>query len=139
VKYINGILRDPISGAEDSVYSPHLIGIYSVEITKNGCTTLSDDFNVIVVGLDDSPSSNKLRLYPNPVTSIFSLELSDPVIGEGKIVIYNQLGSNVYESSDYKTAILYKKEIDISKLKPGAYIVKFTVSDKVYLNRLIKN
>jgi len=130
---------DPISGAEDSVYSPPLMGVYTVEITKNGCTTLSNDFNVLVVELDDSHISKELRLYPNPITSIFSLELSDPVVGEGKIVIYNQLGKNVYQSSDYKSDIHYKKEIDLSELKPGIYIVKFTISDKVYLNRLIKN
>jgi len=129
---------DTIIGATDNVHTPRLLGIYSVEITKNGCNTLSDDFNVIVVGLDDFPLSKELIFYPNPVTSILSLELSDPVIGEGKIIIYSQQGSKVYQSFDHKRANFFKKEIDISEFRPGSYIVMFSINDKVFLNRLIK-
>ena len=132
-------LGDPITDATDSVHIPRLLGLYSVEITSNGCTTLSDDFSVIVVGFDDSRLSKELKIYPNPVTSILSLELSDPVIGVGKVIIYDQRGSKVYESSYLKTTNIFKRKIDISELKPGFYIVKVSVNDKEFLNRIIKS
>ncbi len=69
---------------------------------------------------------DNLSLYPNPVSSILTIESKTMITS---IEIYNLLGQKVYNSQINKTD--YK--IDLSLLEKGTYFIK------VYKNNLFKN
>ena len=55
-------------------FTPTANGNYAVEITQNGCTDTSACVSITTAGLEES-SPGKIKLYPNPTTGMFTLEL----------------------------------------------------------------
>lgn len=74
-----------------------------------------------------SSSSNALRIeglsvYPNPASNNAStiFILSKNKVAMKKVAVYNVLGKQI------KTAVFTRKELDISSLNSGVYILKIT-------------
>ncbi len=88
------------------------------------------NYNPSTAGLDLNTLNNAIRIYPNPAQDIMSFS-SDANVQQ--INIINTLGELVYTST--KT-----NNIDVSDLKRGVYIIRFTLeNDQVLTKRFIKN
>lgn len=72
-----------------------------------------------------------ITMYPNPANDILNFEYDES--DQLKIVIYNSLGQNIIETKD--------KQINISNLSAGIYMVNFYDSNNQYLctKKIIKN
>jgi hypothetical protein len=68
--------------------------------------------------------SGYLSVYPNPVSGILSIESGEDI---SWIQVYNQLGQEVIASEN-------AKEIDVSSLVPGIYIVRAKTMNGDWLN-----
>jgi hypothetical protein len=79
---------------------------------------------------EESTSIEGLRLYPNPVTGdkIFITSKNDL---EKKIIIFDVLGKKVLQT------IISAKELNISELSPGVYIIKITEEEATTTRKLI--
>ncbi len=71
-------------------------------------------------------SLDDLSLYPNPVSSILTIESKNSITA---IEIYNLLGQKVYQVQVNKI----NPELDMSLLEKGTYFIK------VYKNKICKN
>jgi len=82
---------------------------------------------------DDS----NFKMYPNPTTSIVTVELS--TLGSDNITnlsILNVLGSTLYNSSiDHKKVV----EFDMKDLPNGVYLLKINTESKAMIKRIVKN
>jgi hypothetical protein len=116
----------PISGTDNLIYyEPVLTGNYQVMITDDSvCIWYSNVIPVIITSLQDLALEWDMKIYPNPASKDLSIQF--PAGDESyQLRIYNVPGQLVYEeklTSGVKNRIV-KKDIDISALGKGIYIV----------------
>jgi hypothetical protein len=81
-------------------------------------------------------SMDEILLYPNPVNSIFTLEINNNVTTEHEIEIVNNFGSTVYLENE----VVSSQNIETSTWPAGIYFVKITNkgNQKTAVKKLIK-
>ncbi len=93
----------------------------------------SDNFGT-TTGVDDFVSGNSyIRFYPNPVQDKFVIE-SPVITGESQVSIFNVGGRKLSEQKITGD----KREIDISNLPVGIYIIKLINQEKIITGKIIK-
>ena len=106
-------------------------GIYTCTMTNECGTTTTMNLNVNVNCLDNETfvnDKNEIVLYPNPTKNTISIHLPEKESYEiQNVTITNLIGQNVIEN------IKNVKNIDISSLQKGIYIVQLK-TDKVSWN-----
>jgi hypothetical protein len=115
--YRNGL---PVNGADDSSYTFSEAGAYTVTVTDtNGCTATSAAFDVTNLSVNDITGIGaSVKVYPNPAQH--TLIISAPV----KV--------NISLSGIYGNGLIHKKnakDIDISSLADGVYLLRITDSE----------
>jgi hypothetical protein len=83
--------------------------------------------NEISIGVAKSPS-----VYPNPAKSSFNISISDVPVGKVLIRIINSSGTEVMNLNTEKSDFEFSREISISDLEKGFYLVQVTVNE-IYL------
>jgi hypothetical protein len=78
----------------------------------------------------DNTSIEGLNLYPNPVTN-GKVYISSKNDLEKEIIIFDVLGKKVLQT------IITTKELNISNLSPGVYIIKITEENATSSRKLI--
>ncbi len=110
----------PIEGAVDPILSVQVDGVYSVQVTIDGCQSLpSDPVNILVTGIEASKPS--ITVFPNPATE--SLFVTTDV-HELDFTITNALGQPLYCGR-----LDHSSRIDVSQLPPGLYFLRITTPD----------
>lgn len=71
-----------------------------------------------------------LKIFPNPVQNQLNIETK----GISKVQIFNQIGQEILEK-DFENS----GEIDFSNFKSGIYLVKFSNTEGVNIQKVIKN
>jgi outer membrane lipoprotein-sorting protein len=92
--------------------------------TLNGFSQAND------LVLNDTSNIEDLSIYPNPVSQgkvYITSKNNDPKTVE----IYNVLGKNIL------TVTLLQKELNVSKIKAGVYIIKITENNSSVTRKLI--
>lgn len=78
----------------------------------------------------ENTSIEGLNLYPNPVTTgkVYITSKKDL---EKEIIIFDVLGKKVLQT------IIYSKDLNVSNLSPGVYIIKITEEETTSSRKLI--
>ena len=84
------------------------------------CSTLS---------IGDHISTGILKMYPNPVKNRLTIDTVEEI---KKVEVYSTLGNKIAE---YKNT----KQIDVSSIRPGVYIIKTYINNAVLSRKLIIN
>ncbi|MBC7863013.1 MAG: CotH kinase family protein [Bacteroidia bacterium] len=120
---------------------------YSGEITdlKNWITSRAAwlDANIpgtCIVGIQENElSGNLLRAYPNPFNSNLNISYKIYENANVKTELLNLLGDQVLlHFNGNKTAGAYTEEISTAQLAAGIYIIRLSVNNHVYHQKLIK-
>jgi len=125
--YYNGML---ISGADDYLYIANQnLGKYNLSISNDGvCYTISDTLTIPeVTGIDDADPFEAMRIYPNPTTGLFTIEMNNNVFGELIIDIFSQNGSKVLNIKFEKTTEHFSSQIDLSGHSKGMYLINLSI------------
>jgi hypothetical protein len=80
--------------------------------------------------IKEDVSIEGLNLYPNPVTG-GKVYISSKKEKEKEIIIFDVLGKKVLQT------VIYTKELNISNLSPGVYIIKITEEEATSSRKLI--
>jgi len=105
-------------------------------IDSNGCANTDTIVVDVGTGINQSPSiNNQLKIYPNPNTGEFTIEL---VLSgaEGQINITNILGQSIYTEALNNIKGKYKKEVDLRTSPTGIYNIQL-LTDKLIINKKI--
>lgn len=128
-----------ITGATGSTYTVSSSGSYSVKTTASGgCVGTSDNLTMVIAGVNEV--SDALVVYPNPVLSIVTIDLSQALDASlTGVKLYDAQG-NVVASSDNDQSLLKpgEKSIDLSTFKSGVYILNIASGPQVKSIRLVK-
>ncbi|MCK9424034.1 MAG: T9SS type A sorting domain-containing protein, partial [Bacteroidales bacterium] len=137
--YYEGTL---IEGATGQVYivTAHT-GYYSCTVTINGCTSpMSDPVWVDVVGIPEMPSGASFTIYPVPNNGEFTASILYPSDETFNIVVYNQLGSKIFELKDiHLTGGKCEQRIDLRPISTGIYSVVFMNKDHKVIRKVLVN
>jgi hypothetical protein len=127
---------NPIPGATALTYTPLVSGNYALEATfinfpcEPGVTP-SQYIEVIVTGVDEN-SASALNLYPNPATSVFTM---DGLTAGSTITLMDAMGRTM--SSTAVTAA--RMEVSVAALSTGIYMLQVMDGNNVRTARLIVN
>ncbi|MBE0655506.1 MAG: T9SS type A sorting domain-containing protein, partial [Bacteroidales bacterium] len=99
----------------------------------------TDNFDAVSASKTVNFSVNpEFKIYPNPTTGIFNLELSDSLPGrENQINIYSISGKLVYQGILLPEELL--KQINLSYLDSGFYILILAGEEMTLTRKFIKN
>ncbi len=119
-----------VSGATNQSYDYNVLeyGVYSVEVTKNGCTSTSTDFVYLITGVEHANSG--LKLFPNPVEEILAIEFQPPY----SITIINTNGRTVSKQNSNTRA----SSIDVRTWANGVYVLQLSNEKGTTYHRIVK-
>ncbi|TVR77625.1 MAG: T9SS C-terminal target domain-containing protein, partial [Chitinophagaceae bacterium] len=124
----------PVSGETQQSFLPMDNGNYAVEITKDGCTEVSECIPYMLISTKDFDiSENRILIYPNPATAKFFIDLKE-IQSSGKIKIYNSVGQVVYRKNITEQA---QMEVDFSG-KSGVFFIQIELADGIISHHRIK-
>jgi len=137
--YCNNVL---IKDAPDKyIYvAGHKMGEYRVSIVNSlGCYTSSNVISIPsgITGIDDIDPFEGLKLYPNPTTGLFSVEIENEVFGDLLIRIYNQDGKELYNFIFEKTSAYFSAELNLSGKPGGYYLITFDLDRRFAAKKII--
>ncbi|ARV05733.1 peptidase S8 [Polaribacter sp. SA4-10] len=87
-----------------------------------------------VLNVDKQNFINTTTIYPNPVSTSFTLKMKRNDLNGVNVKIYNLLGKKVYEEGNLKSNVL-----NVSVLNSGIYILKITSGKSQKTIKLVKN
>ncbi len=99
---------------------------YDSTIVKTDLITVSEPANGLT-----SLGANQFRVYPNPANDVLHIETK--VSDNYSVAIYNIVGVKVYEESQLGK----NKEIDISTLTNGIYLISLRIDQDEILKKII--
>ena len=80
------------------------------------------------MGTASSSTIPELKIYPNPVTNIFSINTNEKIIS---IEVFNALGQKILSLKNEKTH-------NTERLEKGVYFVKVKTDKNEYVEKIIK-
>lgn len=118
---------------------------YRMYFTENGGATTGNMYFkykdiTSLLSSNEVKNSVSFGLYPNPASNKQVTLLYDLKTGfdnKGNITIFNFSGQIVHQTDITKTQGFFKKDLDLSRLRPGIYLVKLTVGSYTESKKLI--
>lgn len=105
-------------------------GTYPIVLTAtNACGSVVDSFDLVInnIGLSEHTFRDNIKLYPNPSTGAFQIELLALEKQEIKLVLWSQFGTKVWVQEIVPDQPDYTLGTNIQGLASGMYIL--TVED----------
>ena len=124
---INSELKFYIKDKDEKIYK-----LYFTEFGGSSTGNLAFNFEDVTqtLGIEEVGESIAFGIYPNPVRSDKKINIVFDVNkvnkNENKIEIYNLSGQKVLATSITNSLGFYNKEINLSSLNSGIYMLKFT-------------
>ena len=107
------------------------------DFNRESCVVEFDKqfINVSLNSVSDLRKDENIKITPNPFKELIAVELSDMLVNNCKIEIFNLLGQLVH-----KQLILNNTtNIDMSEYHKGVYLLKFFKDDKIVMTeKLVK-
>jgi PKD repeat protein len=135
-----------IDGALKYYYvADHKYGLYRVSIgDSKGCFTRSDTLRIPTdkytlpsgTAPDEDPFV-KLKLYPNPSSGIFKLELENELSGDIDISIISQGGKEIRKLNYEKATRSFSSPIDLSGQTRGVYLINIRMDKHLITKQII--
>ena len=136
--YYNGTL---ISGANKYIYvANRKLGRYHVSIANSkGCFTMSDTIRIPTgaTGIDDVDPFAGMKIYPNPTSGLFTIEMDNMLFGELMIKIITQEGKEIMNIKTEKATEHFSSQINMTENPKGLYFVSLYIKGKISHNRII--
>jgi hypothetical protein len=82
--------------------------------------------------------NRQLQVYPNPSAGKCLLTVNNDKTGAITIEVFNMIGNQVLSLRDVKNATDFEKELDLSHLSKGVYIVAFTLNKQTIWKKIVK-
>lgn len=125
----------------DSEYSGTEIILADKIVAVDGDSKTIEDGNVIVIrtsvktGVASPKKSIQLNAYPNPVTDIVHIKLSN--VGTYKVNVLDEVGTMYIEKQLLVTSGGVV-DISLAELTKGLYIIQITSDEELYTTKIVK-
>ena len=113
----------PINGATSQVFTPTQDGNYAVQLTTNGCISVSNCYPFSTLMTSYFNWENEIKVYPNPTNGQIVI---NGQVDVQSVEIYNVLGE------------LINNKADLSGFSSGLYFLKIKTSQGTTIRKIIK-
>ena len=124
--------NNPITGANDSIFTPAGIGVYYVTVTDtNGCFDNSYSIDYSISSIENY--SSNINIFPNPTNGNIT------IIAENSIqsfALYNTIGNQLLSVDNNENNITETK-LDLSTFAKGVYFIKINIDNQIINQRII--
>ena len=105
----------------------------------NQCFAFSDTLRIPagITAIDDADPFEGMKIYPNPTTGMFTIELDNNIFGELIIDIFTQNGSKVLNIKFEKTTEFFSSQIDLSGQSKGMYLINLSIDKYVATRKIL--
>ena len=119
-------------------------GTYTVQlIVTNNCGSDTAIVTVVVhkpiSGINEQSGIDNIVLYPNPSNNVVNLDFTLGKAEKLKLTISDALGRQVYSEKLNIPSGKFHKELDMTDLPVGIYLLRLETDTKIYNNKIIKN
>jgi glucose/arabinose dehydrogenase len=122
----------------DPSYTTSDDGSYYVIVTDaNGCESTSEILEVFIENVNDVPGLSNIEVTPNPFENNFSLKLQTDKRLELKLQVLDISGKMTF-SEDILANGQFEKQIDLSGLSSGVYLLYLENEEGKAVQRLVK-
>ena len=80
-----------------------------------------------------------VSVYPNPATDNITLSIINSINGNYNIDIVDLVGKTVYSENIAKDNTIFTKQIDLSNLSKGVYLLKYNENGNVGYKKIAIN
>jgi len=130
--YVDGL---PIDNATSSQIKGLISGINTVEVTVNGCKTISAAREMFVTGMEES-ISNGVQLYPNPTTDKITVQVKTFNTVSAQLI--SSVGVSLNTISLEGDNGIKEGVFDLMQYPIGMYMVRIEDGEKVYIKKISK-
>jgi hypothetical protein len=117
-------------------------GKYTVRVGNQGCfSDASEVFAFVVTGLRPVPGSSGVKIYPNPTSGLFTLDVPAGMGRLHHIAVFNLIGKKVWDGRVAANAMPVagaSEAVDLSAYPPGTYFIQIRTSRGVAVGRVVK-
>ena len=94
----------------------------------------------VTTAVNDLTNGSRVNVYPNPCRNFLTVQMSaNEIISEVAIEVFNLSGKSVYKENWNDAGFNPEKNIDLSALEAGVYLVQTISDNKKSVNKIIKN
>ena len=112
-----------LSGATGQTYLATQTGYYWDVVTLNTCSSDTSNHKLVVVTGIDTHSSDAINIYPVPNDGTFTISITSKTNEPFSIIIYSNLGDEVYVMNDIYVNGHKDQAIDLKNAANGIYSV----------------
>ncbi len=113
----------PINGATSQVFSPTAAGNYAVQLTTNGCVSVSNCVEFALLSTTDFDYSQNISIVPNPTSGLLTIS---SLVEIKEIAVYSVLGEFITNKPD------------LSDQARGLYFIKISTETGTVIKKVIK-
>ena len=141
-KQVSGSASTTFTNATNAVTKVNNLGpgeyVFELTVTDNLGASRKDSVSILVI--NNFRYNERLAVYPNPASSIITVQCISDSVGQSKMSVYDQNGILVQTSLFVKGQAVYENQVNISRLKSGIYFLEVMInSRKKMITRFIKN
>ena len=133
----NEVIEDASSQSIEASES----GEYVLEISINGCSSVSESIVLVISDIDDEFFQLGLNVYPNPVTDRlnFSAVKAALDLEEMEFNLFDLEGRMVKNNDNLSSSFDKSLYLELGDLTKGLYILNITTADKVLSLQIAKH
>jgi hypothetical protein len=115
--YLNG---NAIAGATQKTFTAQTSGIYTVNVTVNGCTSsISAGLNVVVTAINSPDLNKKITIFPLPTRDYLFIKYS-ATGGSFTVNLFDASGKKLFANGKFTSTY----QLDLRSYSSGIYIVQ---------------
>jgi hypothetical protein len=131
-------------GVVGNTFDPSITGsgLWAITYTVtdgNGCDNSDVEFITVDIcfGIATSNVNQTISVYPNPTTGMITLNIINANSNQVVITIMDVQGKVVFNESDNNVSSQYIKQINLTDLTKGIYVIKLNVGLETKIEKLI--
>ncbi|MCK4678634.1 MAG: T9SS type A sorting domain-containing protein [Bacteroidales bacterium] len=116
------------------------IHTFYVDVTDSNYCSSSDTINITIIdnsSINESNTSQLFKIYPNPSTGIFFIDMLTENTENFDIEIYNIKGNCVQKVSSYNIIGNKRFTLNLNNLSKGIYFITLLYQDNSYVSKVI--
>lgn len=129
-----------IANANASSYTVTKPGKYAAMATRTGCSTTSEEINILFTGVDEDvvAGASLFSVFPNPSNGRVSLSTGLVLNGDVQINVTNAVGVSVMTTTGVASGAGFTTTLDLTTLPAGMYNVVVNNGGERWVVRLVR-